>query len=130
MAALLDVYTALSDASKAQQNLQLLPWERLKLRNGLLEDLRSKHLSLPRARRPGEVSSAQIQELLAEKDPEDAPTYWPNLARHLQDMSQSQVCALLIKLVLFLLELRSLQTSPVFVKCWMEVHLKANVIIP
>ena len=91
VSALLDLYTTLSEASKAQQNLQLLPWERLELHHHLLEELGLKQRSLPRVRKAGAVTPGDIQELLAEVDPDDMPNHWPNLSEHKENLSQSQV---------------------------------------
>ena len=83
LSALLDVYTTLSDASKAQQNLQLLPWERQERFDAMLEDLSLKLASLPRAKKSrGRLDSEGIRDVLAEGDEEDKEARWPNLCRH------------------------------------------------
>ena len=94
LAALLDIYTVVGEASCCLQNLQQLPWERQAAYGEMLQNLSLKRRALPSVKR--RKGSAVLQEhefeaALNEPDDEDVSKYWPHFFRHMGALSEQQV---------------------------------------
>ena len=100
LSALLDLYTTLSGASKVLQDLQMLPWERQKSYDSMLDDLKLKRDSLPRSRNPkARLDAADIRDVLAQGDEEDVQERWPNLSRHKLSSAQVSLTSIIVFLM-------------------------------
>ena len=98
LAALVDLYGALSRTSKSLQSLQLLPWERQARFAGLVVKLQLMTDSLPRTPAPrtsrASLDASDIRrELQRRDDPEEMREQWPTLARYRENLTAEQVRA-------------------------------------
>ena len=96
VAALLDLYSILGQASKDLQNLQKLPWERQRLHMEMVKKLQvmTATLSASASHLPGSTvlrSPSAIREQLYAEDPQMMEARWPNLQKHANKLSSGQV---------------------------------------
>ena len=105
LAALIDIYSVLSQVSKGVQDTQKLPWERqqsvtsaVSSMEEMARGLSDKVAASSSARRQPQLDSAGIQRQLEETSSAEFAELWPKLDNLLEraTLPPEQVCALLL----------------------------------